>query len=69
LRSRAFRKVFPATVLSEYEERNRCPENDKLCEEAVWMFQTMFLGARTDMDQIAEAVRKVQAHAPELAKA
>jgi dTDP-4-amino-4,6-dideoxygalactose transaminase len=69
LSSRAFRKVFPATVLSEYEERNRCPENDKLCEEAVWMFQTMFLGARTDMDQIAEAVRKVQAHAPELAKA
>jgi hypothetical protein len=31
--------------------------------------QTMLLGARSDMDSIAEAIRKIQAHASELAKA
>ena len=34
--------------------------------EAVWLTQTMLLGPRRDMDQIADAVRKVQAHAARL---
>jgi perosamine synthetase len=43
--------------------------NDRLCEEAVWFTQNMLIGGRSDMDQIAEAVRKIQAHAAELARA
>jgi hypothetical protein len=43
--------------------------NDRLCEEAVWFTQTMLLAPRSAMDQIAGAVRKIQAHAGELAKA
>jgi hypothetical protein len=31
--------------------------------------QFTLLGTRTDMDQIAEAIRKIQAHADALAKA
>ena len=34
--------------------------------EAVWLTQTMLLGPRSDMDQIAEAIRKIQRHAGEL---
>jgi hypothetical protein len=49
--------------------RNRSPENDKLCEKAVWFSQKMFLGPRSDMDEIAEAVRKIRAHAPALVRA
>ena len=45
------------------------PEHDKLCREAVWFTQNMLLGPRSDMDQIAEAVRKIHAHAAALAKA
>jgi hypothetical protein len=52
-----------------WEERTRCPENDQLCEEAVWMTQTMLLAKREDMDKVAEAVRKVQKHAATLARA
>jgi len=69
LSSRAFRAVCPPERLRQWEERNHCPENDRLCEEAVWFTQTMLLGARRDMEQIAEAIRKIQAYAPELAKA
>jgi perosamine synthetase len=66
LESRAFQKVYGRQALDEYRGRINCPANDKLCEEAVWLTQTMLLGSRTDMDQIAEAIRKVQAHASEL---
>jgi len=69
LESRAFRSIYSADDIARYEARNHCPANDRLCEEAVWMFQTMLLGTRRDMDQIAEAIRKIQRHAALLAKA
>jgi dTDP-4-amino-4,6-dideoxygalactose transaminase len=69
LAGKGYQKIYEPRVLAEWEERNRCPQNDRLCEEAVWMTQNMLLGPRTDMDQIATAVRKIQSHASELAKA
>ena len=69
LNSKGFRRIYPKEVLDRWEERNHCPANDQLCQEAVWFTQTMFLGTRSDMDQIAEAVRKIQAHAEALARA
>ena len=50
------------------EERNRTPQNDRLCEEAVWLTQTMLLGPREDMDHIVEAVRKIQKHGGDIAR-
>jgi perosamine synthetase len=64
--SRAYRAIYPARQLAEWQERNHCPANDKLCEEAVWFTQTMMLGPREDMDQIAEAVRKIRRQAEAL---
>jgi len=69
LDSRAFRSFYSAEAIAGYEARNHCPANDRLCEEAVWFFQTMLLGERSDMDQIAEAVRKIQSQASLLANA
>jgi len=69
LNSRPYVKVYGNTAIDQWTDRNRCPENDKLCEEAVWFMQNMLLGPRSDMDEIAEAVRKIHAHAPELARA
>jgi hypothetical protein len=34
----------------------------------VWFTQNMLLGTRADMDEIAEAIRKLSQHASELAK-
>lgn len=69
IRSKAYQKIYGAGVFDRWLERNNCPENDKLCGEAVWFVQTMFIGQRSDMDQIAEAIRKIHANAAELAKA
>jgi len=66
VQSRAYRKLFPENVLRDWKERNECPANNQLCEEAVWFTQNMFLGTKSDMDQIAGAIRKLQKHAGEL---
>ena len=68
LDSRAYKAIYPAKQLAEYMERNHCPANDKLCEEGVWLTQTMLLATREDMDQIAEAARKIQSQAGLLAR-
>ncbi len=68
LASRAYRAIYPAERLADWRERNRCPANDRLCEEAVWFTQPMLLGERRDMEQIAAAVRKIQSHAGDLRK-
>ena len=68
-RSRGYQKIYSKAEIDRWEERTHCPANDKLCEEAVWFTQNMLLGPRADMDQIAEAIRRIQAHAAALAKA
>jgi hypothetical protein len=35
----------------------------------VWFTQTTLLAARQDMEQIAEAIRKIQTHAAEIKRA
>lgn len=66
--SKGYRKIYPEKLLTEWHERNQCPVNDQLCEQAVWFTQTMLLGPRSDMEQIAAAVAKIQAQAAELRK-
>ena len=66
--TRGYQRLYGKEELAAWRARNACPENDRLCGEAVWMGQTTLLGTRTDMDQIAEAVRKIQDHAPRLAR-
>ncbi len=67
--SRGFQRVFSKEVLDRWAERTACPQNDQLCQEGVWFFQTMLLGMRDDMEQIATAIRKIHAHCGTLAKA
>jgi dTDP-4-amino-4,6-dideoxygalactose transaminase len=67
--SRGFRRLFPPERFARWEEQNRTPANDRLCREACWLGQNHLLADRTGMDQIAEAIRKIQKCAPELARA
>ncbi len=66
LKTRGYERIYPAAGLRQWQQRNQCPENDKLCQEAVWLTQTMLLGSRADMDKIAAAVGKIQKHAAAL---
>ena len=65
--NRYYLKIYGEKVMKQWLERNQCPQNDKLTsEESIWFTQTMLLGTTRDMDQIAEAVRKIQKYANEL---
>lgn len=37
-----------------------CPHAESVCAESVWLFQNLFLGSEADMDQIVEAIGKIQ---------
>ena len=65
-----FLKLYGEKRLKAWLDRNHSlSQNDKLCEQAVWFTQNMLLAERGKMDQIAEAIRKIQSHAGELARA
>lgn len=69
VKTKAYQRIFPPEVLAGWEERNQCPANDQLCQEAVWFIQPMLLGPRQDMDDIVAAIRKIKSNAATLAKA
>lgn len=44
-----------------------CPVTERICSSTgFWIYQKHFLGPESDMEQLAEAIRKVQSHAREL---
>ncbi|MBN2312974.1 MAG: DegT/DnrJ/EryC1/StrS family aminotransferase [Sedimentisphaerales bacterium] len=59
LRSKNFRKVYSKQRLDRCRELNQCPDGDRLCDEAVWFFHNLLLGPKSDMDDIANAIRKI----------
>ena len=69
--SRVFRAIYSPEELDfdAYVERNQCPANDQLCDEAVWLPQYVLLGSKSDMEDIARAIRKIRDHAEEIARA
>ena len=69
LNSRPYIRVYGKAAVEKWAQRNQCPQNDKLCGEAVWFMQNMLLGPRSDMDEIVEAIGKIRAHASALARA
>lgn len=70
--SETFKKVYPADMLDfdAYVERNRCPNNEQLCnEEAIWLTQNLLLGPKSDMDEIADAIARIHKNAATIAAA
>ena len=59
LNSRGYNRLFSKRRLARYREELHYPDNDQLCEEAVWFSQNLLLGTRQDMDDIADAILKI----------
>ncbi len=68
LKTKNFQLMYPPEMLNykNYMERNQCPVNDQLCEEAVWFGQNMLLAEKSDMDDIAKAINKIQKNAEKI---
>ena len=68
MNSPTFQKIFSGERLHRYREENRCPMNDRLSAEGVWLPQYVFLGDKKDMDDIADAVAKIHDSRDQLGK-
>jgi len=68
--SKNFRKMYSPQELdfNKFKEKNQCPENDQLCDEAVWFFQSMLLAEKSDLDDIPAAIEKIQKNAGKIKK-
>ena len=69
IRSRGFQRLFSPARLKAYRES--FPElqgNRQVCATTVTMYQSLLLGSRKDMDDIVEAIRRIQAHSEAIAK-
>lgn len=70
INSRGFKRLFSPQRLKAYRESfQELKGNRQVCATTVAMTQNMLLTERREMDQIIEAVRKIQAHSAALAKA
>ncbi|MBS1749492.1 MAG: DegT/DnrJ/EryC1/StrS family aminotransferase [Bacteroidetes bacterium] len=52
--------------ITKYRQRNMCPENDKLCQEAVWLPQYVLLADKPEITKIIEAIHKIYVNAKKL---
>ncbi len=69
LNSKNFKRSFSKQRLDRYREELHYPDNDQLCEEAVWLSQRLLLATKRDMDDIADAILKIYENRDNLAKA
>lgn len=67
--SRGYQRLFSAARLKAYRDSfQELKGNRQVCTTTVGLSQTMLLAARSDMDHIAAAIRKIQAHSAALNK-
>jgi len=65
-RSKNFKRMYSPEQIARARQLSRCPENDQLCSESVWLFQSLLLGSRNDMDDIANAIAKIHENRDQL---
>ena len=51
-------RLYGEKRMQAWADENRCPVNDQLCAQAVWLTQTKLLGTRSDMERIVTAIEK-----------
>ncbi len=67
-KTKNYKLMYPSEMLdySKYMERNQCPKNDQLCEEAVWFSQNLLLAEKSDMDDIVTAIERIHRNAEKI---
>jgi perosamine synthetase len=68
LKTKNYQLMYSSEMLDykKFMERNQCPMNDQLCEEAVWFGQNMLLAEKSDMDDIATAIDRIHKNADKI---
>jgi dTDP-4-amino-4,6-dideoxygalactose transaminase len=67
LNSKNFKRAFPKERLDRYRRELQYPDNDQLCNEAVWLGQELLLTTKEDINDIADAILKIYENRDKLA--
>jgi dTDP-4-amino-4,6-dideoxygalactose transaminase len=65
-RKKAFGPYLPNASARVNFDKTNCPNSDQVCEQCIWLEQSIFLGTRADMDDIARACEKIFENGSEL---
>jgi perosamine synthetase len=68
LKNPHYQRLYSKETLQRWEHNLECPQNRLLCSQNVRLSQYQLLGPRGDMEQIAEAIHKIQVNAADIAK-
>jgi len=63
-----YQRIYGKDTMKRWVDRNQCPANDRLVEEAIWLSQSKLLAPRSEMERIAQVVADVQKRAGNLAR-
>ncbi len=63
-----YQRIYGKTTMERWLERNACPANDQLVEEAVWFNQNRLLVERSEIERVAQVITDLQKRAGELAR-
>lgn len=55
-----YQKIYGKDFMSQWLEKNRCPVNDQLCSEAIWLTQNSLLVERSAIEKIAASIDKIK---------
>jgi dTDP-4-amino-4,6-dideoxygalactose transaminase len=68
INSRGFQRLFASERLKAYRQSLQDLQGNKqVCQTTVTLFQTLLLGDAHDIDDIVDAIRKIQSHSASLA--
>lgn len=55
-----YQRLYGKDFMVQWAEKNHCPVNDQLCEQAVWFSQYTLLESRSQMERIASSIAAIQ---------
>lgn len=64
--SRGFQRIYSKERLDKYRAQNHCPHNDEFCDTNLGFNHQVLSGPRKDVDDIVEAMAKVQKYSEDL---
>ena len=59
LDSKTFKAIYSKKRIADYRDRLSCPEAEQLVKETAGFSQTVLLGTKADMDDVADGIQKV----------
>lgn len=63
-----YQRIYGKSAMVSWLERNQCPVNDRLVEEAVWLPQSKLLASPEEMERIATVIDDLRKRAGDLAR-